>query len=268
MYAIAIHGPAGRQAGAGARPVRHQAALLSRVRVGFAFASEPGRAARRRPGRRPARSPRPGRSCCSSSFTTGRETVFSGIRRVLPGETIAVVDGRVVERRRRAALPRAPGACEEAAALQQVEAALADSVRIHCRDDVPYGLFPVGRIDSSLVAQLHGGRRGAGADLRGRLRRWRRARRARRGAPDRPGLWRRPYRDRVRRGAISGSCCRRSRRRSTTRSPTMPACRPTSWPRRRAASSRSCSDREAADELFAGYGRYRSVIRPWWLGAG
>ncbi len=30
--------------------------------------------------------------------------------------------------------------------------------------------------------------------------------------------------------------------------------------------SRSSSAGEGGDELFAGYGRYRSIVRPWWLG--
>ncbi|MBI3514135.1 MAG: asparagine synthetase B, partial [Proteobacteria bacterium] len=63
-------------------------------------------------------------------FTTGRDTIFSRIKRVLPGETIAVVDGRIVERRRLAALPEGgPVPEDEASALDRIDAALADSVR-------------------------------------------------------------------------------------------------------------------------------------------
>ena len=40
-------------------------------------------------------------------FTTGRETIFAGIERVLPGETLVVAQGRVVERRQRDPLPAA-----------------------------------------------------------------------------------------------------------------------------------------------------------------
>ena len=85
-------------------------------------------------------------------FTTGRETIFAGIERVLPGETVTVRGGRIVERRRRAALPQParPVAAEDAA-LAAVDKALADSVDVHCRADVPYGLFLSGGIDSALV---------------------------------------------------------------------------------------------------------------------
>ena len=85
-------------------------------------------------------------------FTTGIDTVFEGVKRVLPGETLVARRGRIVERRRRDALPSgAPTDIGEAAALAALDAALMDSVAVHQRSDVPYGMFLSGGIDSSAI---------------------------------------------------------------------------------------------------------------------
>ncbi|HUJ04120.1 MAG TPA: asparagine synthase (glutamine-hydrolyzing) [Rhizomicrobium sp.] len=85
-------------------------------------------------------------------FTTGRETIFAGIERVLPGETIAVRNGDLAERRIEPALPDAPLLdLPEDEALARLDAALMDSVMVHQRSDVPYGLFFSGGIDSTAI---------------------------------------------------------------------------------------------------------------------
>jgi asparagine synthase (glutamine-hydrolysing) len=85
-------------------------------------------------------------------FTTGRRTIFSNIERVLPGETLVVEQGRIVKRLRRPALPDQDRAdWDETEALERLDAALIDSVRVHERADVPYGLFLSGGVDSSTV---------------------------------------------------------------------------------------------------------------------
>jgi asparagine synthase (glutamine-hydrolysing) len=85
-------------------------------------------------------------------FTTGRATIFEGIERVLPGETITVRDGKPGERIREAALPDGPLLdISEDEALTRLDAALMDSVMVHQRSDVPYGLFFSGGIDSTAI---------------------------------------------------------------------------------------------------------------------
>src|SRR5262249_1766961 len=77
---------------------------------------------------------------------------FRGINRVLPGETIVVSDGRIIERRRRAALSQdAPLARDVDDALATLDGVLEDSVRVHQRSDVPYGMFLSGGLGSSVV---------------------------------------------------------------------------------------------------------------------
>lgn len=85
-------------------------------------------------------------------FTTGRETIYQGIHRVLPGETLVAVSGRIIERRRRDALPLgAPQTWDETSALEILDEKLMDSIKIHQRSDVPYGLFLSGGVDSSAL---------------------------------------------------------------------------------------------------------------------
>ena len=88
-------------------------------------------------------------------FTTGRETIFSSIQRVLPGETIVINSGQITERRRRAALPAVcgfTGTYNEA--LSMLDEILADSVAHHLRADVPYGMFLSGGVDSTTLIGL------------------------------------------------------------------------------------------------------------------
>ena len=85
-------------------------------------------------------------------FTTGRSTIFEGIFRVAAGETLTLRGGRIVGRRQNPALPEGPPAkLGESEALKLLDAALMDSVAVHQRSDVPYGMFLSGGIDSSAI---------------------------------------------------------------------------------------------------------------------
>ena len=221
---------------------------MPRRRALFAFASEPqalieaGIVA-------PALS-RPVRDeLVQMQFTTGRETIFAGINRVLPGETVVVRQGRIVERRRRAALPEGgPLALDEDEALERLDAVLLDSVRMHQRSDVPFGMFLSGGIDSTAVLVMM-------ARLAERpVQAFTSALPASEVADERPaaravaaGGRGRACRDRCSTRAISGGCLPEVARRSTTRRPITRCCRPTSSPRRRTrrGSRSSCRARAA-----------------------
>ena len=105
MYAIALHD---RAAAAGwcwrATRSASSRSYLAEVPGGLAFASEPQAliaAGLVQPRVRAAARA----ELLQMQFTTGAETIFEGITRVLPGETVVIADGAVTERRRRAALP-------------------------------------------------------------------------------------------------------------------------------------------------------------------
>jgi len=156
MYAIAIHDPsvAGGRVVLARDPFGIKPLYYAELETGLAFASEAqalvaaGLVA-------PALDSGQRNQVLQMQFSCGRSTVFKGIQRVLPGETLVVEGGRIVERRRLAALPAAgPEAWGEAEALERLDAALVDSVTVHQRSDVPYGLFLSGGVDSSVVLAL------------------------------------------------------------------------------------------------------------------
>ena len=88
-------------------------------------------------------------------FTLGRNTVFDGICRLLPGETLVLRDGRIVDRHTRPMVSHeAPRSLSQDAALDQLDAVLRDSIAVHCRSDVPIGLFLSGGVDSSCLLSV------------------------------------------------------------------------------------------------------------------
>ena len=154
MYAIAIHDASARRLVLARDPFGIKPLYYADTASGFAFASEPQALIRAG-----LVEPRIRRGAATEllqlQFSTGRGTIFEGIDRVLPGETLVVAGGKVVERRKRAALPA--GGTEswsESEALEQLERALVDSVTVHQRSDVSYGMFLSGGIDSSVVLAL------------------------------------------------------------------------------------------------------------------
>jgi asparagine synthase (glutamine-hydrolysing) len=154
MYAIAIHDPAESRLVLTRDPFGIKPLYYVETPDVFAFASEPhalidaGLTA-------PVLNERRRDEVLNLQFTCGRETIFQGINRVLPGETLVVRGGHIVERRRRPALPSgAPRQQTREDALGSLDAALENSVMMHQRSDVPYGLFLSGGIDSSALLAL------------------------------------------------------------------------------------------------------------------
>ena len=85
-------------------------------------------------------------------FTTGADTIFAGIHRVLPGEIIVIEGGEIVERRAGPAmLPERVRSIGEREALAEAGRVIDDTVTLHQRSDVPFGLFLSSGIDSSVI---------------------------------------------------------------------------------------------------------------------
>lgn len=154
MYAIAIHDQAKDLLILSRDPFGIKQIYYAETAQGFAFASEPQaivgaglvtprvNAAKRG-------------EILQIQYSTGDDTIFEGIKRLAPGETIAVKAGRIVERRRIAALPSGgPVAIGEEEALQRLDAVLEDTVKVHQRSDVPYAMFLSGGLDSTAVLAM------------------------------------------------------------------------------------------------------------------
>jgi asparagine synthase (glutamine-hydrolysing) len=90
------------------------------------------------------------------SYTTGEATIFPALRRMAPGEILEVTPAGLVPHPGRPCLPaRAPRReGDESALVDRLDAVLEESVRVHQRSDVPYGLFLSGGIDSAAIAAL------------------------------------------------------------------------------------------------------------------
>ncbi|MCB2107729.1 MAG: asparagine synthase (glutamine-hydrolyzing) [Rhodobacteraceae bacterium] len=154
MYAIAIHDP-GRNCLVLARdPFGIKPLYYAEIDQGLAFASEPqaliaaGLVA-------PDVDPVARSQVLALQYSIGRETPIRGIHRVLPGETLVIRDGEIIDRLRRQALPRErrnQASIDDA--LMAFSSAWRDSVDVHQRADVPYGMFLSGGLDSSAVLAI------------------------------------------------------------------------------------------------------------------
>ena len=267
MYAIALHDPVAGRLVLARDPFGIKPLYYVETSDGFVFASEPE--ALIASGLVQALLVRQVRNeLLQLQFTTGRETIFAGIQRVLPGETVVVMKGRVVERRRREALPAgAPLPRDDDAALTAFDRVFADSVLVHQRADVPYGMFLSGGLDSSAVlammARLNerpvkaftvGFSGSQVADERDQARAVANALGAEHVEVEfREGdFWRLlPEVAHAMDDPAADYAVLPTYKLASTA---------------RAAGLKVILSGEGGDELFGGYGRYRSVMRPWWLG--
>ncbi|MGG5888634.1 asparagine synthase (glutamine-hydrolyzing) [Falsiroseomonas sp. HC035] len=265
MYAMALHDRATRRVVLTRDPFGIKPMYIAEVSGGIAFASEPQAllvAGLVQPRiRAEARD-----ELLQMQFTTGAETIFAGITRILPGETVVIADGAIVERHRRAALPEGgPLPVTEEDALARFDAAFEDSVLLHQRSDVPYGLFLSGGIDSGAVLAMMA------------------------------RLNQQPVRAFTASFDVPGAADERAAAAAAAKThgathtlvtvteaevwrelPRIVACMddpaadyaiiPTWFLARRAREQvKVVLSGEGGDELFGGYGRYRSAMRPWWL---
>lgn len=264
MYAIAVHDPARRRLLLARDPFGIKPLYYISTRDVFAFASEPqallaaGLTSRTVDPLRRA-------ELLQLKFTTGRQTIFPGICRVLPGETLVIERGAIVEHRHRPALPvGGPLTIAPAAARAQLDAVLLDSVTAHLRSDVPYGLFLSGGIDSAALLSLM--RRATGQRIQALTVGWEGG-----GAID-------ESREAERLAGIAGADCHRlemtqadfwrlaPRIAASIDDPTADAAVLPSWLLGQAAAAgglKVALSGEGADEMFGGYVRYRKRRAPW-----
>lgn len=88
-------------------------------------------------------------------YTLRSSPIFKNIQRVNPGETLIVRNGQIVDRFILNHLPEAVNASVTLPeALKNLETALENSVGVHLRSDVPYGLFLSGGLDSATVLAM------------------------------------------------------------------------------------------------------------------
>jgi asparagine synthase (glutamine-hydrolysing) len=265
MYAAAIHDPARGRLVLARDPFGIKQLYYAETELGFFFASEAqallaagvvavGVEARARA------------ELLQLKFTTGPATIFPGIMRLLPGETVVVEHGRIVARHQRPSLPPGGPRPLPGDGLAALERVLLDSVTVHLRSDVPYGLFLSSGIDSAAVlALMH---RATGQRIHALTCGW-------------DGVGVDETAEAMRLARAQGAECERvamgeadfwalaPRIAASIDDPTADAAVLPTWMLGRAARAAGlkvtlCG--EGADELFAGYSRYRKRRAPWrWL---
>jgi asparagine synthase (glutamine-hydrolysing) len=266
MYAIALHDPAHDRVVLARDPFGIKPLYTAELADGIAFASE-AQALIRAGLVGPTLAEDKAVELLQLQFTTGAETPFHGIRRVLPGETLTIEGGHVVARSRRTALPEGPPEqIGEPEALARLDRALTDSVRVHLQSDVGYGLFLSGGIDSGVLLALIA--RETGRPVRTYTAAF-------------PGTA--AHDERAAAAAMAARCGAQHVEVAFTETDF--------WrllPQVAAALDDPCSDYaalptfklasvaateqkvvltgEGGDELLAGYGRHRVAMRPWWRG--
>lgn len=84
-------------------------------------------------------------------FTTGTRTIYEGVQRVLPGETLVIEHAKIVQRLRQPDVFSGVVRSTSDVAVRELESKLLESVSAHMRSDAPYGLFLSGGIDSAAL---------------------------------------------------------------------------------------------------------------------
>ncbi len=266
MYAIAIHERHQHSVTLTRDPFGIKPLYLAQVNGGLAFASEAQALLEAGLVKRAVR-PAAVEELMQLQFTTGTDTIFQGIQRVLPGETVTCADGHVINRSRISWIPEGgPENIDEDAALIRLDRALEESVDLHQRSDVPFGMFLSGGIDSAtlitLMARLN-----------------KEPVRAFTAGFDAPGA----ADERDHAAAVARAVGAYHESIEVTEKmvwdhlPEIVACMddpaadyaiiPTWFLARRARQDvKVVLTGEGGDEIFAGYDRYRKAIRPWWRG--
>ncbi|MDR3519992.1 MAG: asparagine synthase (glutamine-hydrolyzing) [Acidocella sp.] len=154
MYAIAIHDRAFRTLTLSRDPFGIKPLYTVQTPAGIAFASEPqallaaGLAPRTINHTKLA-------ELLNLQFTTGKQSIFNNIERVLPGETLTLRQGKIqTVNRIPAILSGETPPANESDALARLDEVFENAVDMHQRSDVPYGMFLSGGIDSSAILAM------------------------------------------------------------------------------------------------------------------
>jgi asparagine synthase (glutamine-hydrolysing) len=144
----------------------HQQLILARDRLGIkplfiaqlphgvAFASEL-KALLSLDQRRPEVNPAGLIEYLQNQFSSGRTTLIKGIERVLPGEAVCIKKGQISKRWRYwSPLDLKPVSMEFEEAQERFDSLIETVMLEHMRSDVPFGLFLSGGVDSSILLAL------------------------------------------------------------------------------------------------------------------
>jgi asparagine synthase (glutamine-hydrolysing) len=151
MYAIAIFDTREQSLHLARDPFGIKPLYYAKLNEGFAFASEAGSlldaGLAKRSLDRVKRD-----EFLQLQFTIGKKTIFEDIKRVMPGQTLSLDNNEINVRHESNFLSDSgPENWSQKDALLKLDEVLMNSVLVHQRSDVPYGMFLSGGIDSSAI---------------------------------------------------------------------------------------------------------------------
>jgi asparagine synthase (glutamine-hydrolysing) len=263
-YAVALYDPGERSLLLARDPLGQRPLYYAEADGDLLFASEP-KALIRSGAVKPALRPESAVQLLQLQFTTGRSTPFEGISRVLPGEALLARGGRVVDRRRRTPLPGlAPLRIGEAEGISRLREALGGVVQsiasrgslgaLHLKPNIGSAALVAAMIESgvkpALVVSVQAQSGRAGDGLNGLAEEFLESEYV--SVDVGPAeIWRELPKMVA---ALDDPAADYS-------------IIPTYFAAARAAHDvKALISDDGADEIFAGYGRYRAVTRWFWLG--
>jgi len=158
MYGIALHDPRADRVVLSRDPFGIKPMYYMATTIGVAFASEPQALLAADWAERKV-NPAKATELLQLQFTTGKDTIYPDIKRIAPGESVVIDKGLVVEHKYRSCWPTpSPNAREWQSsgelAVAKFDQVFQDSVDVHQRSDVPYGMFLSGGVDSAAILAM------------------------------------------------------------------------------------------------------------------
>ncbi len=158
MYGLAIHDAKKDTVILSRDPFGIKPLYYMPTKVGVAFASEPQALLAADWAERKI-NPAKATELLQLQFTTGKDTIFPDIKRLAPGETLIIEQGVITDRKYRSCWPKPdPKAVDWQSdgekAVAQFDKVFQDAVEVHQRSDVPYGMFLSGGVDSAAVLAM------------------------------------------------------------------------------------------------------------------
>ena len=155
MYSLALYDPATQKLILSRDLFGMKQLYYAQTSQGFLFASEPQALLETGLVRRMVH-PDVRSELLQLRYTTGRDTLFAGIQRLLPGETLVIQGGDIIHRTQEIKRTKPTAVTTLEQGLDLYERTFRESIQVHLRSDVPYGLFLSGGLDSAgLLAFMH-----------------------------------------------------------------------------------------------------------------
>lgn len=154
MFAFALYDKLRRQLILARDRLGIKPLFIAHLRDGIAFGSEM-KALLRLNERQPELDPAGLIEYLQNQFSSGRRTLIKGYERILPGEAVCVKQGQVIKRWCYwSALQVKPMSITFQEAQEYFDTLMETVMRQHMRSDVPFGLFLSGGVDSSILLAL------------------------------------------------------------------------------------------------------------------